>query len=335
MKNYIYPNLWTHELEDAIEQSPTKPLVEEMFYKYGVMVMEIEQIKNQYDWDTSTYRDIVLQDNFIVTLNGFPMACLFTKTNDGKTTYGIYSPRIKKERGSDERDRHSFTSVKLSQLMKTIEKKKVMDEIEYPIGRSIDSLIFRTKNDITPSCGSKHLGYSERIKMNAIHAMLKGYINGEPIQNLSQDLVKVSKELVDLFDKVDNNNEKHYEKLLELFSSFYLLYTDACEGIVVGKYNVEFKRDEFGEISVAVIDEASGSVRVRNLEDHEDFGDFGGVLTMFKVYLDQIKDKQNYKVVKDILPITDNFFEEFDISTYYRGNCTQFEGTFLCLPATK
>ena len=219
--------------------------------------------------------------------------------------------------------------------MKTIEKRKVMDEIEYPVTRCINALMSKTKDNIRPSFGSKHLGYSERLKMNAIHAMLKGYINDEPIQSLSQDLVKLSKELVDLFDKVDDNNEKHYEKLLELYSSFYLIYTDQCEGIVVGKYSAEFKRDEFGEISVAVIDEASGSVRVRNLEDHEDFEDFGGVLTMFKVYLEQLKDKENFKVAKGLIPIVDGYIEEFDISTYYRSGYSQFEGTFLCLPASK
>ena len=86
---------------------------------------------------------------------------------------------------------------------------------------------------------------------------------------------------------------------------------------------------------MAVVDEASGSVRVRNLEDHEDFEDFGGVLTMFKVYLEQLKDKENFKVAKGLIPIVDGYIEEFDISTYYRSGYSQFEGTFLCLPASK
>lgn len=335
MKNYIYANLWTQELEDAIERSPTKPLVEEMFYKYGVKVMAMEEYKNQYNWDTNKYEDIKLENNFIVTLDGFPMASLYTQLREGKTIYGIFSPRIRKERGSDNRDRCSYSSVKLSQLIKTIEKKKVMEDIEYPVNHVIAQLINRTKDALEPRRGSKYIGYREEEKMQAIHKILKSYLNNQPIQSISQDLIKVSKELVDLFDRVDENNEKHSQKVLELFSSFYLLYTDASEGIVVGKYTAEFKKDESGDMQIVSMDEIVGSERVINLEDHEDFADFGGVLTMFKVHIEQIKDKQNIKLAKNLLPIIDGHFEDFDISTYYRNGYNQFEGTFLCLPTSK
>lgn len=335
MKNYIYANLWTQELEDAIERSPTKPLVEEMFYKYGFKVMAIEELKNQYNWDTNKYEDIELADNFIITTDGYPLASLFTKSVDGTITYGIYSPRIAKERGSDDRDRRSFTSVKLSQLMKTLEKRKVVDDIERQINTVIiPRIVERVADMVDDGSRSKHIGYSEREKMESVHAFMKAYINNQPIESLPKSILEVSKELVDLFDKVDENTKAYFDRVRELFSNFYLLYSDANDGIVISKHSVEIKTEREG-LKISSIDETVGATRLMNLEDHEDFGDFGGVFTMFKVYLQEQQGKQEYRIHKDMFPIVDKHFKDFDISTYYRNTVNQFEGVYLCIPASK
>ena len=39
MKNYIYDRMWSQELEDAIEQDKVKPLIMELYYKYGMKVV--------------------------------------------------------------------------------------------------------------------------------------------------------------------------------------------------------------------------------------------------------------------------------------------------------
>lgn len=335
MKNYIYANLWTQELEDAIERSPTKPLIEEMFYKYGFKVMAMEELKNQYNWQDNKYEDLVLADNFIITTDGYPLASLFTRIDGGKTTYGIYSPRIAKERGSDERDRRSFTSVKLSQLMKTLEKRRIVDDIERQLNTYIiPRIVERISDKIDEGNRTKHIGYSERDKMESVHAVMKAYINNQPIESLPKSILEVSKELVDLFDKVDENTKAYFDRVRELFSNFYLLYSDTNDGIIVSKHSAEFKTEREG-LRISNVDETVGAVRLMDIEDHEDFGDFGAVLTMFKVYLQEQQGKTDYRIHNDMFPIIDYHFKDFDISTYYRNTVNQFEGVYLCIPASK
>jgi len=328
MKNYIYPNLWTQELEDAIERSPTRYLVEEMFYKYGLKVMAIETQFRQWNYDKNCYEDILMPDNFIVTTDGYPVASLFTTLENGKVTYGIFSPRIRKERGSDDRDRQSYTSSKLSQLMKTIEKRNLMNKIEVPIDAKLIQIIEKTDRHIKPERDNKHIGYSNSEAIEAVHQILKTVNDKKPLDSLPQNIVKHCKELVDIFDKVDKNNKQHEEKLIELFKTFYVLYTDASDGIVVSKYNAEIVQN-----AKVNIEEIVSPVRVRNIEEHEDFEDFGGLLTMFKVALKDMKLTET--IAKDIFPRIDNYFEDFGISSYYFSGYAQFGGLYLCIPASK
>ena len=117
MKRYIYQGTWSQELEDAVETSISKPIVEEMFYKFGLTV-----------YAKSNRKD----DSFLMTMEGLPYCEVYAekvlniKTGEECISYAYYSDHYAKERGQDSEDKRTLRSVKLSKLISTIEKNKAL-----------------------------------------------------------------------------------------------------------------------------------------------------------------------------------------------------------------
>jgi len=328
--------MWTQDLEDAVEASITKPLVLEMFYKYGLKVISWKK-GMKYDYENHTYKHVDDKECFILSLNGMP-ACsvmaeaIIDKDNNPKTEYSIYAKTISKDRGRDEADRHTLRSVKLSQLIKTLEKRKVVDEFDKPVSLTVRSLLHTTSRNMEVKADIKGIT-SSGSEAEAIHALLKVFYGEMQKDNLSSDNVTNGKLLLDNLNKLDENNKTHIAELSRIYSDFYLLYTDLSDGYVVTRIRVTLGNDTRDIISRdSDIEEVTATQRVLKLEDHPDFANFGGTMTMFKVWLEDQTNNKGWSIVKDMFPERDVYWKEFNITSYYRDINSQHDGVYLCVP---
>lgn len=339
MQSYIYESMWTQDLEDAVESSITKPLVLEMFYKYGLKVISWQK-SFKYDYEDHTHKFVHDKDCFILSLNGMPACSVMAeaitdKDNKPKTEYSIYAKTITKDRGRDDADRHTLRSVKLSQLIKTLEKRKVVDEFDKPASSMVRSLLHTTSRNMETKADLKGIT-SSGDEAEAIHALLKVFYGEMQKDNLSSDNVTKGKLLLDNLNKTDQTNKTHLTELSRIYSDFYLLYTDASDGYVVtrmktkvsgvGTYGRDFIPND------ADIEEVTATQRVLRLEDHPNFADFGGTMTMFKVWLEDTANSRGNSLVKEMFPERDEYWKEFNITSYYRDINSQHEGVYLCVP---
>jgi hypothetical protein len=336
MQAYIYESMWTQDLEDAVEASIAKPLVLEMFYKYGLKVISWQK-SYKYNYSEGVHEYLDNKDCFILSLDGMPACSVMAeeitdKDNKLKTEYSVYSKTIQKDRGRDDADRHTLRSVKLSQLIKTLEKRKIIDNLGIPLIGMVRSLLHTTSRNMEIKADIKGIT-SSGSEVEAIHALLKVFYGEMQKDNLSSDNVTNGKLLLDSLNKLDENNKTHIAELSRIYSDFYLLYTDASDGYVVTKIKVTLGNDARDIISRdSDIEELTTTQRVLRLEDHPDFADFGGTMTMFKVWLEDSANNRGYSLVKDMFPERDTYWKEFNITSYYRDINSQHDGVYLCIP---
>ena len=108
-------------LVEQINASPTKKLIQELNYKYGLKVLTTTQNSENY-----THRPL----EFVVCHpdTGFAVAKVWTVQDGGETEYNYRSPYYTKERGSNQADRETIHSRKLSSLMATLKRNNVVSD---------------------------------------------------------------------------------------------------------------------------------------------------------------------------------------------------------------
>ena len=133
MKPYILKEKYTEKLDKLIDANKAKPLIEELFYQYGLKVMEYTVLARvSYGKDYSHVlaqhpdEDLLDKNNlvtgFILTLDGLPYACVYV-AEEIKPTYCYYSVAYSKQRAKfGNVDRGTLRSIHINTLVKNIEK---------------------------------------------------------------------------------------------------------------------------------------------------------------------------------------------------------------------
>lgn len=144
MKPYIFAECYDEALENLIEKDRAKPLIEEMYYQYGLKVMHsipVARVKfgKEIMYTSNFFHELTDKNDcsnaFILTLDGLPYCAVYVADLD-KPTYCYYSLFYHKDRakyGND--DRGTLRSIHIDSLLKTIDKNKAMpcdqDIIDY------------------------------------------------------------------------------------------------------------------------------------------------------------------------------------------------------------
>ena len=148
MKPYILEQAYTKELDNLIETNKVKPLIEEMYYQYGLKVVDsVNLIPTRYGKDVihvKTYGEIYhigVTDKvtgFILSLDGLPYACVYTAEINNQLTYFFYAKYHAKAKAKfGNVDRHTTQSIHIESLMKTIDKNNAIPTDEFIISDSL------------------------------------------------------------------------------------------------------------------------------------------------------------------------------------------------------
>jgi len=156
-KQYIDDNMHTPELEQSLSQSKVLPMVKDLCYKYDLRVSQRLMIQRQnfrttridrrfkpYSFDgrandinytprldRDASKTIVYEEGYTLTFKGIPQAVVYIDEEDRfcfRSSYEI------KDRGYSDWDRHTITSNKVSQVIKTLKRKKWLHHENKTIG---------------------------------------------------------------------------------------------------------------------------------------------------------------------------------------------------------
>jgi hypothetical protein len=220
--NLIYEGFETPQLSDSINESPTKKLIQELNFKYGLKVV------HKFDADPRMYNPL---DKFLmVDTNGLAVAKIWTEKEDGHDVYCYRSPFYRKERGSDSADRETIHSKKLSTLMSTLKRNNVVPPPDGMINKLPSDNFNQGMALIDGHHGSDYK--SNNFSADQIHLMLKAILLRESPNEL--DLNKC-KEALDKWDKQDRiKAEKRKDVERFFFNEFYAIGADKLNHLVIG-----------------------------------------------------------------------------------------------------
>jgi hypothetical protein len=172
------------DLEEKLSSSNLLPLVRELNHKYGLVVYEEAMFTNQTD------------DNFLLTDGqGLPIGRVFIMED----AYCYHAPYVSKERGSDDFDRHTFRSKKLSTLMTTLKRMNIVtssDEVLKRIDGQVDNLVSR----VASSFPSAHKGH---VDGDDVHILLSAMKDGKCLDDFVQSSRDKYLELLDKYNQAD------------------------------------------------------------------------------------------------------------------------------------
>ncbi len=130
IKKIINANVYTPELENALQGTKVYPLIQELHLTYGLEVTAQHGI-SWYDYDDNyQYRYNLgeddsrnIKDCFMLSCRGIPVALAYYDIPHDK--YAFHYKTSVKDRGKTSWDRRTITSNKISQIIKTIAKKEI------------------------------------------------------------------------------------------------------------------------------------------------------------------------------------------------------------------
>jgi hypothetical protein len=229
MKPYIFAECYDEALENLIEKDRAKPLIEEMFYQYGLKVMHsIPLLRVKYGKDvtyTSNFELATSVDNisnaFILTLDGLPYCAVYVAELD-KPTYCYYTLFYHKDRakyGND--DRGTLRSIHIDSLLKNIDKNKAM-----PCDQDI---IDYTTNQLYPLL-NEMFDSKKELYMIGNYYGLKGYTIGKIKAYNSKPKSDYDMfEIADLFHRVTDIQNHEDKDILIPKLTMLKVYLDTYE----------------------------------------------------------------------------------------------------------
>lgn len=289
------------DLEEKLSSSNLLPLVRELNHKYGLVVYEEAMFNNQTD------------DNFLLTDGqGLPIGRVFMM--DG--SYCYHAPYVSKDRGSDDFDRHTFRSKKLSTLVSTLKRMNIVtssDEVLTRIDGSIQHLVSKV-------IGSFPSQNKSRLEGEDAHILLSAMKEGKSLHDFDQSSREKLLELLDKYNEADILSRRRKQGTEDMFNDTYLVLGDA-----LGHYMVAEAGYEYNQHQHLIIKPKTPFKRVKDLTGYPRAL---SALTMNKVHLGEEFRPFN----KDsLVPLGDRFNPDLELVYGYRSRNSIFDMGYLCL----
>ena len=277
------------------------PLIQELHLTYGLKVSSRYPI-SWYDYDnTYQYRYNLgeddsrnIKDCFMMSCRGMPVALVYWDTPNNK--YAFHFKTSIKDRGKNSWDRRTISSVKISQIIKTIAKK----EINFAnVGDfTIDGKSTKGHYKVNNVTVSKLKEDMERWQKT----LSGGYEAHQPtlalVESLYGDKKPISHEHDTYFkDFVDKSNKlcETYKSAKEIVDSemkngFYAFGINRnTNSVIVGNFKVDTNHvSRYKEYEDYCLKDTDA---IKSIEDFKSYEDIKSILTMLKVTLeDQDQD---------------------------------------------
>lgn len=300
--------------ETMLESDPVFPLVRELSFKYGLKVFNI----HQDNCDRNFYMSFA---------NGFPVCKVWAYKDSSGVKYCYRSPHYQKERGRDSADRETLHSLKLSTLMGTIKKNKVIPTMEsatMQVKRMWDTAIGQRLgtlgNDSKDTYG---------VTPEMAHALMRSYLGESPSTPnyiLDRDICK---KLLDKYERADKIKEEKQELVKSAYHNpFYVVGADSNHDLLVAKVKRVLVDEPNSNRKTVDFEFVQDFKRVKNLEE---FPEVLPITVMFKA-----STEGNFReVFGGFIPRTDCYYSDLEVSTISHTYPTPFHFAWMLIPCSQ
>lgn len=282
------------------------PLIKELNHTYGLKV---------YDMSTNNgYRGYVMCND-----EGFPIAKVFFSDD----AYCYHAPYQQKARGSDEFDRQTYRSKKLSTLMTTLKKAKIVtttDRVLIHNNRRLTNLVDKVSNSYQDTS-------KDNMPSSFAQKLLQAMVDGKDINSFEQSDRDKYLELLDIYKKIDIMKVEKKQGIESMFKDCYLVFGDGNGQYLVGESSYEYSLSQYYHGARLQIKPTKPFKRVKDLTDYPSVL---STLTMLKVHLGD--DFRPYASDNNgLLPLGDKHIPDLDVVYGYERRHGDFDMGYLCL----
>ena len=307
MNDRLFHAVSDDSLREEVLSNSALPLVKELNHAYGLKVFR-KSTNNGYA-------------GFLMCNDeGFAIAKVFF--HDG--AYHYHAPYQQKSRGSDEFDRRTYRSTKLSTLMSTLKKANVVtttDRVLNHYKRQFDNMIGRVSNSFEDkSKDSLPPAYAQKL--------LQAIVEGKDMNSFSQADRDLYLQILDNYKNVDTMKEVKKKGIESMFSDCHLVLADGDGQYLVSDSTCEYSTSQNWHGHKLQIKPTTPFKRVKNLTDYPSII---STLTMLKVHLGD--DFRSYAggTTNCLVPLGDKHIPDLDVVYGYESRHGDFDMGYLCL----
>ena len=306
--------------EDELNEllaSDTLPLVRELQFKYGLKVMG--KVMN-------VGYPAVDKDSYMMCYpNGIAVAKVWTTkvggANCDQLEYCFRTPYYAKSRGSDQSDRETIRSVKLSSLMATLKRHDVVRDKKSVTHEKV-RYVRNGAHNLRRAMGNSDKQIS--FTADEVHVMLATLL-GESTDGIpvALDLHKC-KNILDIYKEADRIRDVKIEESKRFFKNpFYLIGIDDYKHLLIGKFKMNVISSQSEKIEYDIIEDFK---RVKTIEEYPELVP---LMTMMKV---SYENKECRKYGSLNFPLLDKYDEGLDAVFFYSSHPNNYEHAWMATP---
>jgi len=301
VERFFLENFHDEAVYQDLYNSPLFPLVRELQFKFG-----LKAIRN------------VAGAWLLSHSNGIAVGKVFFRVRDGKSEYCFRSPFYSKERGSSREDKETIRSGKISSLVATLSRCKVIPaatDMEVRKAKQVSSA-----QDIL----KKSLGESRKISeltTDEIHALLLMALGRSP----NSEWVKVDQNkcqaVLDKYEEADKVRKAKIEEADRMFSNpYWMVGVDEFGDYLIGKYKLSMSSD--GVVGCHSIQS------FKRYRSYEQLPEIVPLMTMVKVTYENETRKCG------VLPVMDAYDTSLDTVFFYNTSPTHYDHVWMVTPCS-
>lgn len=317
ISRYFLEGFGSEEELNELLASDALPLVRELQFKYGLKVMG--KVLN------TSYPTVDKDAYMMCYPNGIAVAKVWTTkvggVNNDQLEYCYRTPYYAKSRGTDQADRETIRSVKLSSLMATLKRQDVVRDRKSVTHEKI----IRVKNGVSNL--RRAMGDSNKqisFTPDEVHAMLATLL-GESTDGIpvALDLHKC-KNILDVYKEADRIRDVKIEESKRFFKNpFYLIGIDDYKHLLIGKFKMNRISNEEHKVEYDIIEDFK---RIKTIEEYPELVP---LMTMMKVSYENVQCR---KLGTLNFPLLDKYDEGLDAVFFYSSSPTNYEHAWMATP---
>jgi hypothetical protein len=306
MSSRLFHAVITDSLKEEVLSNEVLPLVRELNHAYGLTVYA----KNNHN-GYSGYS--------MCNEEGMPIARVFF--HDG--AYCYHSPYQQKSRGSDEFDRQTYRSSKLSTLMTTLKKAKVVTSTS----KVLEHNSHRLQDLVTRVSGSFSDKNKDSLPSSYAQQLLQAIVEGKGMDSFSQRDRDLYLGILDEYKNTDIMKEVKKKGTESMFSDCYLVFGDVNGHYIISESKYEYTSNSLGTMKLGIVP----TTRFKRVKDLTEYPTLLTTLTMLKVNLGDEFKPFSGATSNFLLPIGDKYIPDLEVVYGYGRRYSDFDMGFLCL----
>jgi hypothetical protein len=306
MNNRLFHAVVDNSLQEEVLSNNALSLVKELNHAYGLKV---------YDKSTNNgYAGFLMCND-----EGLPIAKVFFHDD----AYCYHAPYQQKSRGSDEFDRQTYRSKKLSTLMSTLKKANIVTTTDRVLAhnkRRLGTLVDRVSSSYQDkSKESMHSSFAQKL--------LQAMVDGKDLNSFSQSDRDKYLELLDIYKKIDIMKVEKKQGIESMFKDCYLVLGDNNGQYLISESSWEYNSSGYvGDMKLQI----KPTKPFKRVKDLSDYPSVLSTMTMLKVHLGD--DFKPFSADSNgLFPLGDKYISDLEVVYGYERRYGDFDMGFLCL----